>query len=221
MEDEDFDESMRKVNLIGGIVKDIASKDDCKSRLGMIRAEELLGNYDKTWDESSLKTVQNGTKINLKAFEDLNTHNEKVPTDAAGFMAYVERDAKQRADAKKKEIKQSDYFKTMGNHEYRNKNFEKALIYYNQAIDVRKDSCVLYTNRALTKINLGLLDEAVADCDKALRINERSLNALLYKAEALNGLGDMAVAKQVLADALNTYPDKTQRIQDYRKKLNL
>ncbi|XP_050536313.1 tetratricopeptide repeat protein 12-like isoform X2 [Daktulosphaira vitifoliae] len=198
MEDEDFDESMRKVNLIGGIVKDIASKDDCKSRLGMIRAEELLGNYDKTWDESSLKTVQN-----------------------AGFMAYVERDAKQRADAKKKEIKQSDYFKTMGNHEYRNKNFEKALIYYNQAIDVRKDSCVLYTNRALTKINLGLLDEAVADCDKALRINERSLNALLYKAEALNGLGDMAVAKQVLADALNTYPDKTQRIQDYRKKLNL
>lgn len=50
----------------------------------------------------------------------------------AGFMAYVERDAKRRAEAKKKEIKRSDYLKTMGNHEYRKGNYEKALIYYNQ-----------------------------------------------------------------------------------------
>lgn len=47
-------------------------------------------------------------------------------------MAYVEKDAKQRAESKKKEIKRSDYFKTMGNGEYRKGNYEKALIYYNQ-----------------------------------------------------------------------------------------
>lgn len=50
----------------------------------------------------------------------------------AGFMAYVEKDAKQRNEAKKKEIKRSDYLKTMGNNEYRKGNYEKALIYYNQ-----------------------------------------------------------------------------------------
>lgn len=50
----------------------------------------------------------------------------------AGFMAYVERDAKKRAEAKKNEIKRSDYLKTMGNGEYRKGNYEKALIYYNQ-----------------------------------------------------------------------------------------
>jgi len=50
----------------------------------------------------------------------------------AGFMAHVERDAKQRSEAKKKEIKRSDYLKTMGNCEYRKGNYEKALIYYNQ-----------------------------------------------------------------------------------------
>lgn len=47
-------------------------------------------------------------------------------------MSYVERDAKRRAEMKKKEIKQSDYLKTMGNSEYRKGNYEKALIYYNQ-----------------------------------------------------------------------------------------
>lgn len=51
---------------------------------------------------------------------------------SAGFMAYVEKDAKRRAEAKKNEIKQSDYLKTMGNNEYRKGNYEKALIYYNQ-----------------------------------------------------------------------------------------
>ncbi|KAL4098478.1 hypothetical protein QTP88_023083 [Uroleucon formosanum] len=129
-------------------------------------------------------------------------------------MAHVERDAKQRSEAKKKEIKRSDYLKTMGNCEYRKGNYEKALIYYNQAIDVRKDSCVLFTNRALTKINLGLMDEVVSDCDRALRLNDRSLNAVLYKAEALWGLGDTRAAEDLLETSLKTHPDQTKRIQD-------
>ncbi|XP_050435741.1 tetratricopeptide repeat protein 12-like [Adelges cooleyi] len=220
MQDEDFEESMRKVNLIGGIIKDLGSKDESKARLGLRRAEELLGDGDKTWDEASLKTIQNGTQINRKAFEDLDKPKDQVPSDAAGFMAYVERDAKQRAEAKKKEIKQSDYLKSMGNNEYRKQNYEKALIYYNQAIDVRKDSCLLYNNRALTKINLGLMDEAIDDCDKALRINERSLNAMLYKADALWGLGDSDAVKQLLDEALAGHPDKQQRILDFQKKFS-
>lgn len=52
-------------------------------------------------------------------------------------MAYVENDAKQRSEAKKKEIKRSDYFKTMGNGEYRKGNYEKALIYYDQVSEYR------------------------------------------------------------------------------------
>lgn len=82
-----------------------------------------------------------------------------------------------------------------------------------KAIDVRKDSCVLYTNRALTKINLGLMDEVLVDCDRALGINERSLIAVLYKAEALVWLGDASAAQRLLADALEAHPDRTERIR--------
>lgn len=78
---------------------------------------------------------------------------------------------------------------------------------------MRKDSCVLFTNRALTKINLGLMDEVVSDCDRALRLNDRSLNAVLYKAEALWGLDDTRAAKDLLETALKTHPDQTKRIQ--------
>lgn len=78
---------------------------------------------------------------------------------------------------------------------------------------MRKDSCVLYTNRALTKINLGLMDEVLVDCDRALSINERSLIAVLYKAEALEWLGDANAARRLLADALEAHPDRTARIR--------
>lgn len=57
----------------------------------------------------------------------------------AGFMAYVEKDAKQRSEAKKKEIKHSDHLKRMGNGEYRKGNYEKALIYYNQVSEMHKN----------------------------------------------------------------------------------
>lgn len=68
--------------LTGGIIKDLSSKNEAKSRVGMLRAEELLGDGEKTWDESSLKTVQNGTAINRKAFEDLGKPKDEIPSDA-------------------------------------------------------------------------------------------------------------------------------------------
>lgn len=89
----------------------------------------------------------------------------------------------------------------------------RIFLFRPKAIDVRKDSCVLYTNRALTKINLGLMDEVLVDCDRALSINERSLIAVLYKAEALVWLGDTDEAKRLLADALEAHSDRTERIR--------
>lgn len=68
--------------MAGGIIKDMSSKDEAKSRVAMLRAEELLGDGEKTWDECSLKTVVNGTKINHKAFEDLGKPKEEIPSDA-------------------------------------------------------------------------------------------------------------------------------------------
>lgn len=66
----------------GSIINDLSSKNENKAQVGMIRAEELLGSDDKPWEESSLKTVRNGTKINKKAFEDLGKPKEEIPADA-------------------------------------------------------------------------------------------------------------------------------------------
>lgn len=57
------------------------------------------------------------------------------------------------------------------------------------------------------------MDEVLDDCDRALRLNERSLNAVLYKAEALNGLGKIQAAKELLDTVLESHPDQNNRIQ--------
>lgn len=72
----------------GAIIKDMSSKNEAKASMGALRAEELLGNDAKPWDESSLKTVHNGTKINLKAFENLGEPEEEIPPDA-GTVPHV------------------------------------------------------------------------------------------------------------------------------------
>lgn len=60
----------------------MSSKNEATAQVGMLRAEELLGDGEKLWDESSLKTVQNSTSINRKAFEDLGKPKEEIPADA-------------------------------------------------------------------------------------------------------------------------------------------
>lgn len=61
----------------------MGSRDESKARVAMLRAEELLGDGGKkTWDESELKTVHDGTSINREAFEDLGKPREEIPADA-------------------------------------------------------------------------------------------------------------------------------------------
>lgn len=57
------------------------------------------------------------------------------------------------------------------------------------------------------------MDEAADDCDRALRLNERSINAALYKAEALCGLGELQAANDLLATTLEARPDQADRVQ--------
>ncbi|XP_050528033.1 small glutamine-rich tetratricopeptide repeat-containing protein alpha-like [Daktulosphaira vitifoliae] len=89
------------------------------------------------------------------------------------------------------------------------------------AIDMRKDCCILYTNRALTYNKLGKGKKALYDCEMALALDKSSLNAMLYKAVALSLLGKNTDAKNMLEHALVEHPDCLYRITEYQKKLNL
>lgn len=67
----------------------MSSANEAKARIGMLRAEELLGDGEKTWDECSLKTVVNGTSVNREAFKNMDKPKDQVPSDAGKTIYFI------------------------------------------------------------------------------------------------------------------------------------
>jgi tetratricopeptide (TPR) repeat protein len=65
-----------------------------------------------------------------------------------------------------------------------------------QAIEKVKDNSMLYTNRAQTLIKLGRPEEALKDCEWALRANPKSIKAYVHMGRAQLALRRFADARE-------------------------
>ncbi|KAG5681924.1 hypothetical protein PVAND_011327 [Polypedilum vanderplanki] len=77
--------------------------------------------------------------------------------------------------------------KDKGNVEFRNGNFEISSEIYTQALRKCPVSCstersILYGNRSLAKVKLGLKSSAIDDCTKSIEFNPKYVKVLLRRA---------------------------------------
>uniref|UniRef100_A0A4W5NGR8 Zinc finger CCCH-type containing 7A n=1 Tax=Hucho hucho TaxID=62062 RepID=A0A4W5NGR8_9TELE len=82
----------------------------------------------------------------------------------------------------------------------------------------------LYANRAAAYLNIGLHDEALVDCEKALQLNEGNHRALYRKARALKEMGRHKEAYESVAKcslAVPQDPNVIRLTQDLAKMLGL
>uniref|UniRef100_A0A674AGB4 Zinc finger CCCH-type containing 7A n=1 Tax=Salmo trutta TaxID=8032 RepID=A0A674AGB4_SALTR len=82
----------------------------------------------------------------------------------------------------------------------------------------------LYANRAAAYLNIGLHDEALVDCEKALQLNEGNHRALYRKARALKEMGRYKEAYEAVAKcslAVPQDPNVIRLTQDLAKMLGL
>lgn len=121
-------------------------------------------------------------------------------------MSSVEKDAKERAESRKIRNERAETMKRIGNGAFKEENYEKAVTYYSKALDQRKDSSVLWNNRALSYIRLGLFEKALDDCEWALKINETNLKALLNSAKCYRKLGNEMKYKEYIRLARERNP---------------
>ncbi|CAB0006923.1 unnamed protein product [Nesidiocoris tenuis] len=77
-----------------------------------------------------------------------------------------------------------------------------------QAIDALKDSCILYCNRSLTYLKLGLPEKALKDAEMSLKANDKSLRGFVYKAQALWQMGKENESIATIEEACEVVPDK-------------
>ena len=79
----------------------------------------------------------------------------------------------------------ADSQKNAGNAAFQNKEFEKAIIHYSNAIDLDNQNPIYYSNRANVYIELEEFGKAIEDSDTAIQLNPQFTRAYLRKATAL------------------------------------
>uniref|UniRef100_A0A3B5MEY8 Zinc finger CCCH-type containing 7A n=1 Tax=Xiphophorus couchianus TaxID=32473 RepID=A0A3B5MEY8_9TELE len=123
-----------------------------------------------------------------------------------------------------------------GNDVFQEGEWTKSIEMYTEALSIAdyadsEDICVptsvlekLYANRAAAYLNIGLYDQALEDCEKALQLNEGNCRALYRKAKALKEMGRHQEAYEAVAKCSLTVPQDsnvTQLTQDLAKILGL
>ncbi|XP_050490558.1 tetratricopeptide repeat protein 12-like [Bombus huntii] len=218
--EEEFQNFMRRVTEVEKVVKKLASADPEEQKHGEILADEILGNRleKDICEDTELKIRINRTVIN-KCLVNENSTQEQMCREA--FMKSVEKDAKERAENRKIRNERAETLKTIGNGAFKEKNYEKAVTYYSKALEQRKDSTVLWNNRALSYIQLGLFERALADCEWALKVNNTNLKALLNSAKCYKQLGDEIKYKEYIQLAKERNPHFNKFINEFEESMDM
>jgi tetratricopeptide (TPR) repeat protein len=75
-------------------------------------------------------------------------------------------------------------------------NFEQALVFYDQALQLDPHNTVALNSRCYAYLRLHEYQRAIADCDEAIRLSPGYANAYTNRAVAKLKLGDRAGANQ-------------------------
>jgi tetratricopeptide (TPR) repeat protein len=86
-------------------------------------------------------------------------------------------------------------YKEKGNEEFKKKNYEKALEFYTLAIKEEPKNEIFFNNRAMTNIKLEKFQQAIADCDSALKIKKEFAKAHFNKGICLENLKNLDKAR--------------------------
>lgn len=127
-------------------------------------------------------------------------------------MKSVEDDAKKRAENRKIGNERAETLKRIANGAFKEGDYEKAVTYYSKALEQRKDSSVLWNNRALSYMHLGLFEKALHDFTWALKVNDRNLKALLNSAKCYMCLRNRERSKEYIQMARDRNPHSNKFI---------
>ncbi|XP_058800262.1 tetratricopeptide repeat protein 12-like [Phymastichus coffea] len=215
--EEEFQNFMHRVTEVEKIIKQLSSENETEQRQGIHLADEILGksrNCDISEDEE-LKIKSNRTLINTYSAEDADPNQ----MSQEAFKRSVEKDAQARSEDRKTRNERAETYKRIGNGAFKESNYEKAVTYFTKALDQRRDSTVLWNNRALAYMKLSLFEKALLDCEWALKVNEANIKALLNSAKCHRSLGNHVKCKEFIALAKDKNPYFLNYIAEFEKNL--
>ena len=104
-------------------------------------------------------------------------------------MAAMAADAEQRYQKRQKNLKIATELKEKGNIALKEERYKDADSLYSEGLDLVRDFKVLWTNRAICRMKMKRYEEAISDCDWALRLDEKCPKAITQTGHAHFELG--------------------------------
>lgn len=99
------------------------------------------------------------------------------------------------------EIDKADEVRGQGMHEFSEGNYEKAIQFFTEAIQMNPKSAILFTKRGQSYIKMNKPNACIQDCTKALDLNCDSAAAFKFRGRAYRLLGEWEKAAHDLRQA--------------------
>ncbi|XP_074972353.1 tetratricopeptide repeat protein 12 isoform X2 [Phalacrocorax aristotelis] len=215
-QEDDFQRFLRRVDDIANLVQGLNSTDPAVKEKTIAEAEKRLHDEEVSKEKES-KTVVNRTVISTQVSDVANA--EAVNAD--GFLAILEKDAKERAKRRKKNEQLANALKEKGNDAFRKGDYVIAVQRYTEGLEKLKDKQELYTNRAQAYLKLHEYEKAIGDCEWALKCNEKYIKAYFLMGKAQLALKHYSESRQCYEKILQIDPQKESLFKDCMSEVNL
>uniref|UniRef100_A0A803W1I4 Tetratricopeptide repeat domain 12 n=1 Tax=Ficedula albicollis TaxID=59894 RepID=A0A803W1I4_FICAL len=206
----DFQRFLRRVDDVTNLLQGLSSPDSAVREKAIAETEKKLqeqgGSREEEEEES--RTTLNRTLINTSG----SARAEAV--DADGFLAALEKDAKERAQRRRRNEQLANALKEQGNEAFRAGDFALAIQRYSQGLEKLRDKQELYTNRAQAYLKLHEYEKAISDCEWALKCNKNCLKAYFLMGKAHLALQRFPECRQCYEKMLQIDPQKENLFKD-------
>ncbi|KAG8434448.1 hypothetical protein GDO86_012716 [Hymenochirus boettgeri] len=205
------------------IIKGLNSSNESCQQEAILKADRRLALLKKTPDnEDKIVTKTNRTVINTSS--EGNMIDDVLPFllyVSGNFLVHLEKDAKEREERRKENKALATALKDLGNKAFSRGDYDTAVKHYSEGLEKLRDMQVLYTNRAQAYIKLSKFQDAIVDCEWALKCDEKCAKAHVHMGKAYLGLKNYSEARKCYLKVLENNPNLNKLAKDYLNEVDL
>ncbi|XP_055478119.1 tetratricopeptide repeat protein 12 [Psammomys obesus] len=215
-QERDLQRFLENVDEITTLIQEMNSDDPTIQQKAVLETEKRILLMERDQEEEGCRTTLNKTMISPpKAPENADEMNPEA------FLAFVEKDAKERAKRRQESKAQADALKEKGNEAFAKGDYEAAILHYSEGLGKLKNMKVLYTNRAQAYIKLGDYQKALEDCDWALRCDEKCTKAYFHMGKAHLALKNYSKSRECYQKMGEIDPKLQTQVKEYLSQVTL
>ncbi|XP_073015291.1 translocon at the outer membrane of chloroplasts 64-like isoform X1 [Primulina eburnea] len=138
-----------------------------------------LGVYDKCPVSVSLLARHGGDRFLLDTLQTMYT----------SLQEQVDIASKSKSSTVVTQEASAEMAKEKGNQSFKDKQWQRAIGFYSEAIKLNSSNATYYNNRAAAYLELGSYNQAEEDCTRAIDLDKKNVKAFLRRGTAREMLG--------------------------------